>query len=693
MMNGMVFSLSIITILALAFVGPSVMAGEFGVSLDMSGDISHAEGLQLQDATTIALTIEFDEAVVLVAADHIAVSNYDADGVFLPSTTAPTVNPTTVANEIAITITPATDAARVSLGVMNGIASADPFNADTSAEGQWDIGLLAADPSGGPDVLKIALVGEPFETITTATFQVHVLLSEKPKDGFTANLLDVTNATGTSVVRLVSPGSSATVNGRTVRASWRDHNLHSYLVTFETQLGEKTVTIKIENFAGMEKPTDTNTQYVRPPDSALVEGRDILTLKTNRDSPRAESVIVRTPEDTIPHMAADAVPTPDNQEADASTAGATENVKAETTATTEAADTSVSIPEDGRVYISEIMFAGGGFLPQWIEIANGSRTEQVNLSGWTLTVENETANLNAFVRAKAKFRIPKGTRIDPSGQHDTPSTLLVVAKRGRTNLDGKMAAGQVVNLNISRPRYALLSDTAFKITLFPPGRSIVPEQVAARAAATDVVGNLAGDGTAMWALPINERGARSSMIRRHVPVSMGPGEPKDGTMMESWMLASETEPAQPKRLGTHSYYGFSTDVGTPGFRAGGAVPVELSHFRSARDKQTGAVVITWSTQSELNNTGFFIRRSQQRDGPFEIINATMVLGAGTTSEKRFYTYTDTTAQPNVVYYYQIEDVSLDGQRQTLTRGIRLKGHVGAAGKATVIWGELKTSHE
>ena len=44
----------------------------------------------------------------------------------------------------------------------------------------------------------------------------------------------------------------------------------------------------------------------------------------------------------------------------------------------------------------------------------------------------------------------------------------------------------------------------------------------------------------------------------------------------------------------------------------------------------------------------------------------MIPGAGTTSEKQFYTYTDTIAQPNVVYYYQIEDVSLDGNRQTLT---------------------------
>jgi hypothetical protein len=100
-------------------------------------------------------------------------------------------------------------------------------------------------------------------------------------------------------------------------------------------------------------------------------------------------------------------------------------------------------------------------------------------------------------------------------------------------------------------------------------------------------------------------------------------------------------------------------------------------------------VITWSTQSELNNAGFFIKRSQQQEGEFKVINAAMVPGAGTTSEKRFYTYTDTTAQPNVVYYYQIADVSFDGHRQTLTRGVHLRGHVGVAGKATTTWGELK----
>ena len=403
-------------------------------------------------------------------------------------------------------------------------------------------------------------------------------------------------------------------------------------------------------------------------------------------------------------------------------------VAADAAAAAKAADTSISMPKVGQIYISEVMFAGGGTLPQWIEISNGSRSEQVNLSGWTLTVENATADADVSVGAKAVFTIPEGTKVDPSGQNDTPSTLLVVTEQGRNNLDGAMAAGQILNLwtdqqtelillGVTKRRYSLLSDMAFQITLAPPVPIVAPAAATpapttaagiaaartaaaakkaadataalARKQATDVVGNLGTAGTATWALPMDE-GARSSIIRRHVQVSIGAAEPEDGMMMDSWALASDTSFAQITHIRASSYYGSADDVGTPGFRAGGALPVELSHFRPARDKVTDAVVITWSTQSELNNAGFFIKRSQQRDGEFKIINATMIAGAGTTSEKQFYTYQDTTAQPNVVYYYQIEDVSLDGNRQTLTNGIRLKGHIGAAGKLTTMWGDLKT---
>ena len=418
-------------------------------------------------------------------------------------------------------------------------------------------------------------------------------------------------------------------------------------------------------------------------------------------------------------------------EAAATTAAAKAKAAAAAAAAAKAADTSVMMPTDGTIYISEVMFAGGGTLPQWIEISNGSRSEEVNLSGWTLTVENATADADVSVGAKAVFTIPEGTMIDPSGQDDTPSTILVVTEQGRNNIDdGAKGAGQILNLwtdqqtelillGVTKRKYSLLSDMAFQITLAPAVPIVVPpattppapktaaeiaakrtadaakkaadaKAALARKKATDMIGNLGADGAATWALPMDE-GARSSIIRRHVQVSIGAAEPEDGMMMDSWALASDTSFAQVTHIRASSYYGSPNDVGTPGFRAGGALPVELSHFRPARNKDTGAVVITWSTQSELNNAGFFIKRSQQRDGEFKVINATMIQGAGTSSEKQFYTYNDTTAQPNVVYYYQIEDVSLDGNRQTLTNGIRLKGHVSVAGKLTTLWGDLKTS--
>ena len=431
-----------------------------------------------------------------------------------------------------------------------------------------------------------------------------------------------------------------------------------------------------------------------------------------------ENAIIATPGaapfDTPDALAADA-----KAKADAAAAA---KAAADAAAAKKAATGTYPMQGDGRVYISEVMFAGGGTLPQWIEIANGDRTKEFNLSGWTITVDNATADADVSV-SSAKFTIPDGTMIKPSGQwEDGPSTLLVVTERGRNSFDGAIASGQVINLavdneteliiaGILRGKYALLSDMAFLITLAPPvpaatkapagetsaakaqRQAAEKKSAATRKAAMDMAGNLGKDGTAAWALPMNEGGARSSIIRKHVQVARGPAAPEDGMMEDNWTLASNTSFAQVTHIRAQSYYGAANDVGTPGFRAGGALPVELSHFSPARDKVTDAVVITWSTESELNNAGFFIKRSQQRDGEFKVINATMVPGAGTTSEKQFYTYTDTTAQPNVVYYYQIEDVSLDSNRQTLTRGIRLKGHVGAAGKATTLWGELKTSHE
>ena len=742
--NKWTFSLtSLVIILALALVAPYATAGEFSTDLtvDDSTDVSRAEGVQAEYGSLVNIRVRFGKVVNhndniaanatgdagsgtdAFAKDDVEIIAYNNFGgtVTPPGFTAANYPaPADPADGKNFTIQlaavgtagedPNTDIVSVLVRIPkhvvyvadpradldeDGVKTADGKN----AAGDITIHYVNIQPTlGSPVVHFIKRPGEFALPVTSETFNVVVQVSEEPKVGtFTKDRFLITNAAITQVTALGAFDADAAFV-----STGRDGKVYKYLltITLEYKNDNPDIVIKIGSFEDQEEPT--SMKYTPPTtDVGRTEGKDMLTVKVGKEVLKdvIVGIEVSGPKDIVIPGVGDLSPAQngggDNTEA-AATETAAEKAKAEAAAAAaKAADTSVRIPQVGQIYISEIMFTGGGTLPQWIEISNGSWTEQVNLGGWTLTVENATADADVSVGAKAVFTIPEGTKIDPSGQNDTPSTVLVVTEQGRNNLDGAMAAGQLVNLwtdqqvelillDVTKRRYSLLSDMAFKITLAPPEPDIT-------LSATDVVGNLGADGTATWALPTDEDGARSSIIRRHIPVSIGPVEPKDGEMMESWVLASDTSFAQSTHLSAHSYYGLPTDVGTPGFRAGGALPVELSHFRPARNKETGAVVITWSTQSELNNAGFFIKRSQQRDGEFQIINATMIAGAGTTSEKQFYTYTDTTAQPNAVYYYQIEDVSLNGNRQTLTRGIRLKGHVGAAGKATVLWGELKTS--
>ena len=331
------------------------------------------------------------------------------------------------------------------------------------------------------------------------------------------------------------------------------------------------------------------------------------------------------------------------------------------------------------IEITEIMVdTGDGRLPQWIELTNVSEKE-VSLKDWALLISNAAADADVEGSSLeidlSDYTL--GVRATPNATGNNGQSLLLVGGTARTsgNLAGNDRVVNITSALGAQGRYTFLSPMGFMIKLLPP-------QTTGVLAYGDTAGNLGA--AVAWDIKMDETG-RSSLIR----LNDATGMVMDGTAENGWKLASSTSLVD----GPATWVGSDEDAGTPGYDSGGPLPVELSHFRPARDKATGQVVITWATQSELNNAGFFIKRAQQRDGQFQVINATMIAGAGTTSEKQFYTFTDTTAQPNIVYYYQIEDVSLDGQRQTLTRGIRLKGHIGAAGKLTATWGELKTSNE
>ena len=342
--------------------------------------------------------------------------------------------------------------------------------------------------------------------------------------------------------------------------------------------------------------------------------------------------------------------------------------------------TTTPIAGKDDIKVTEIMVdTSDDRFPQWIELTHMG-IGKVSLNGWEMVIDNAVDG-DVIGGGNAITVKLDGVTLDVSKHASNTGdgqSVLVVAWSTRRHSPKLNRPGIVLDLSPQLKqdvRYQLLSYNGFRISLRPP-------QTGAIATFGDRVGNLDED----WELPMLEGPKRSSMIRREMSTA---GAALSGEMEAGWILASATSLIS----GPETYYGNDEDAGTPGYDAGGPLPVELSFFRPARDKQTGQVVITWATQSELNNAGFFIKRSNQRHGDFKVINPTMIPGAGTTSEKQTYTYTDTTAQSNVVYYYQIEDVSLDGNRQLLTRGMRLRGHIGAAGKATVIWGDLKTSHE
>ena len=334
----------------------------------------------------------------------------------------------------------------------------------------------------------------------------------------------------------------------------------------------------------------------------------------------------------------------------------------------------------GEITISEIMADTGEArqnLAQWIELYNSSMTQSVNLNGWKLQLENAATNGELETNTFSATITLDAMTISPN------QTVLIATTSGRVSDADHFPSSRVVNLwttkkhrdalEMARRTDPVLSSTGFHLKLTDKDGNLVDE-------GGNLDGNRRTRDDIAWALPASEDdGRRSSMIRVY-----DNGVAVDGTIADGWVSADATNLAYAI---SHTFYGEADDFGTPGFRGGGPVPVSLSKFRPER-LDDGTIVVRWITESELNNAGFNILRSDTRNGQFAQINTSLIKGQGTTSERTTYAFPDTSAKPNVVYYYQIQDVSLDGNVTTL-RQSRLKGDISAAGKLTTTWGELK----
>ncbi len=325
----------------------------------------------------------------------------------------------------------------------------------------------------------------------------------------------------------------------------------------------------------------------------------------------------------------------------------------------------------GKVVFSELMLVRLDKYPQWIELYN-TTDQNININGWKI--------VGRYLDDSNTINILESQVISKSWTIEGKGTVLIVSFAIPNSRDR-------ISIGLADKTYALQSTS----NNFWNYEGFVLELQDAEGNPIDRIGNLNTENDIVWEIPIVARNKRVSLIRRLKSNRSQEYNWTFGIKEFGWFPAGEVERLAKSR--SQYYYGGWTDIGSPGYRTEGGeiLPVTLSQF-NPRINQEGSVVISWITESEVNNAGFNILRSNAKKGPFVKVNPKLIQGAGTTSERTEYRWTDTTAKPNTVYYYQIEDVSHVGVREQLAT-VRLRGVVSVKDKMLLSWSQLKRGHQ
>jgi len=87
--------------------------------------------------------------------------------------------------------------------------------------------------------------------------------------------------------------------------------------------------------------------------------------------------------------------------------------------------------------------------------------------------------------------------------------------------------------------------------------------------------------------------------------------------------------------------------------------VELSYFRAT--SLDSAVFLEWATETELDNEGFNIWRSEEKDREYVRINPYFIPGEGDAGFGAEYSLTDYNVTNGVIYYYKLEEIDIYGK--------------------------------
>ena len=107
-----------------------------------------------------------------------------------------------------------------------------------------------------------------------------------------------------------------------------------------------------------------------------------------------------------------------------------------------------------------------------------------------------------------------------------------------------------------------------------------------------------------------------------------------------------------------------------------SLPVTMGTMAASVEDE--GIRIHWSTESETETVGFHVLRAGDQEGPYLRVTSDLIPAKGSGSSGCSYTYLDRGIQPEQVYWYKIEELSLTGLAQVygpIRAAFSFSGHV------------------
>jgi hypothetical protein len=93
-----------------------------------------------------------------------------------------------------------------------------------------------------------------------------------------------------------------------------------------------------------------------------------------------------------------------------------------------------------------------------------------------------------------------------------------------------------------------------------------------------------------------------------------------------------------------------------------SLPVQMTEMKATASAKEG-IVLTWTTESEVNSAGFYVWRSETENGKYQRLSTGIIAGQGNSSSQSGYRFSDPNAMAGKTYWYKIESVSTDGKSE------------------------------